>query len=294
MASATRWDLLLALYLSFASSEAFAQAAANPDKPAPDKPAQAETQLTAGGYRKLALGIERTIKPESQEEERFSRHNLVGLLRRDPKFGERAWAPRNLAKGIRITHDIWALQFTFKPVRFIEIDIPDGKGSVQRKLVWYMVYHARNEGDKPVRFTPRFVLHAHDSDKFYDDRVMPLAIPQIQLREDPRRRLLNSVEMGQSEVPPSAQGEDNSVWGVVTWRDIDERTDRFSIFVQGLTNAYRIEELPGQNPDEPGTWKFTRKTLQLNFWRPSDEFYAHEREIRLGIPGDVDYRWVYK
>jgi hypothetical protein len=265
--------------------------------------AEGDAAPVQGGFRRIAPGIERTINPASQEEEKFSRHDLVGLLRLDPAFGERKRLKpaqgeppmtMNLAKNVRLQHDIWALEFTFKPVRFIEVDVPDAAGRVERKLVWYLVYHVKNLGEKPVRFTPRFVLHAHDPNKYYDDRVMPLAVPAIQLREDPRRRLLNSVEISDVEIPPSPEGEDNSVWGVATWRDIDPRTDRFSIFVQGLTNAYRIEEVKGEDPQAPGVWKFTRKTLQLNFWRPSDEYYEHETEIRLGLPGDVDYRWVYK
>ena len=40
--------------------------------------------------------------------------------------------------------------------------------------------------------------------------------------------------------------------------------------------------------------KFLQKTLQINFWRPSDHYHEHEGEIRYGIPGEVDYRWVYR
>jgi hypothetical protein len=49
---------------------------------------------------------------------------------------------------------------------------------------------------------------------------------------------------------------------------------------------------------------FERKTLQLNFWRPGDEYLQDEREIRFGVArgkGDlydvsegVAYRWVYR
>jgi hypothetical protein len=94
--------------------------------------------------------------------------------------------------------------------------------------------------------------------------------------------------------------------------------------VSGLTNAYRWEDPPGAyeralaaskraaavksgtgdqdvpffvpqdvNPVGAGR-KFTRKTLKLNFWRPGDEYYEHEKEFRLGIPGEVDYEWVYR
>ncbi len=38
----------------------------------------------------------------------------------------------------------------------------------------------------------------------------------------------------------------------------------------------------------------TEKTLVLNFWRPGDEFVEDQRVIRYGIPGQVDYSWVYR
>ena len=62
---------------------------------------------------------------------------------------------------------------------------------------------------------------------------------------------------------------------------------------------------PNPKGDPPGTGrKFTRKTLQLNFWRPGDELDQSEREIRFGVapgraefydsPEGVAYRWVYR
>jgi hypothetical protein len=40
--------------------------------------------------------------------------------------------------------------------------------------------------------------------------------------------------------------------------------------------------------------------LQLNFWRPSDEFSTAETDIYLGAPsslgiqGRIDYQWVFR
>jgi hypothetical protein len=133
------------------------------------------------------------------------------------------------------------------------------------------------------------VLHAWDSDTYYPDRIIATAMEAIRKREDPHRQLLNTAQMSETEIEPSPEGEEGGVWGVATWRDIDPGTDRFSIFIKGLTNAYRIKA-----DEQTGGWQgYTRKTLQLNFWRPGDEFFEHEEEIRYGIPGDVDYRWVY-
>ena len=64
--------------------------------------------------------------------------------------------------------------------------------------------------------------------KVYPDRVIPVALDPIRLREDPQRRFLTSVEMCR-EIPV---GE--TLWGVATWEDIDPRIVRFSIYVSGL------------------------------------------------------------
>lgn len=233
---------------------------------------------TPGQFRKLAPGVTRTIPIDKQENETFSRHDIPELLAVDPAFD---WA-----KDVRFGHDIWNLEFTFKPIRFIQVDVPGPGGKVEKKLVWYMVYRVRNLSDQPVDFIPYFVLQSRDGKKFYPDRVLPGATPSIVRREDASRPLADSATIS-GPVPPSGVGEDDGVWGVVTWTDIDPKTDFFSVYVNGLTNAYRWE-------DTPEGRKFARKTLQLNFWRPGDEYDQHEKEIRLGAPGEVDYRWIYR
>jgi hypothetical protein len=245
---------------------------------------------STGPFRNVVPGVERTIDPEDKVAEKTSEHDLLDILKTDPSFGERPWS-NNLAKKIRYQHETWTLEFTFKPVRFIDVDLPNDSGRFDRKSIWYMVYHVRNLGEKPVRFVPRFLLYSWDTKKYYPDRLIPLAIPAIQRREDPRRKLLDSVSISETEVPPWSEDDPVDVYGVATWHDIDPRTDRFSIYLQGLSNAYfwvDDEELA------KGTRKYYRKTLQLNFWRPGDDRFEHEREIRYGIPGEVDYQWIYK
>lgn len=293
-----------------------------------------------GPYRKLAPGVEKTIDPERHIEEAFSRHDMVEILASDPEFGERSYSQgKSIAKDVVFQHDIWALDFTFKPVRMIEVDVPDPEeGHMVRKLIWYLVYHVRNNGkllkrevsqedatvtcqyvdsSDPVRFIPEFVLESWDTGKKYPDRLIPVAIDAIQLREDANREFLDSVGIT-GDIPVSSEGDDQSVWGVATWEDIDPATDHFSVYVKGLTNAYRWTDEKSGTPaaytykaGEPvGTGRtLTHKTLRLNFWRPSDRFYEHDGEIRFGYfehksnarlvvklkPEEkVDYRWDYR
>jgi len=253
-----------------------------------------------GPYRVLAPGVMHSVDPELHEAETVSRHDVVELLAVDPDL---KWA-----KDVPFRRQIWYLDFKFKPMRMILVDIPQPNGRMTQKLLWYMVYNVTNPGkvmpsvqgadgtyqlqdsDQPILFIPEFRLRSHEFGKIYPDRVIPIAMGPIQMREDPRRRFYTSVEM----VRPIKPGE--TVWGVAVWEDIDPRVDRFSVYVNGLTNAYKWEDTPGAyKPGDPigKGRKWLRKTLKLNFWRPGDEYYEHEKEFRYGIPGELDYQWVY-
>jgi hypothetical protein len=243
-------------------------------------------------YRQITRGVITTIDPEQQKEESFSRHDAIELLSKDPEFAEREWSKdKSPAKDVVFRRDVWSLVFSFKPIRFMRVDVPTPEGRMQRKLIWYMVYSLRNPSDKPVPlFTPRFVLEVKEPHKLYPDRLVPVAVPLIRKREDANRPLSNTIEITR-EIPPTPKGQDDSVWGVVTWEDIDPRTDRFSIYIQGLTNAYLWDDPPGafKVGDKPGVGReLYAKTLILNFWRPSDTEHEHEDEIRY-----EGYSWEY-
>jgi hypothetical protein len=293
---------------------------------------------TAPAPRQLAPGVLITIPPSLEPEDTVSTHDLVEvrsnqalqwksefLAASDTLFGK--------SQGVKFRREIWCLEFSFKPMRMIEVDVPQPEGGTERKLVWYLIYSVRNTGQVlrpvadeggvyrpelakggPVRFLPQFVLKSQDREatgeqvsKEYLDRVIPAAVAAINQREMPGQTLLNSVEISEQPIPVSDDRLSRHVWGVATWIDVDPRIDFFSVYVGGLTNAYRWEDLPGQYQvgDPPGKGRhFARKTLQLNFWRPGDELQQHEREIRFGVPlgmaelydvpDGVAYRWVFR
>jgi hypothetical protein len=289
-------------------------------------PAAAQTPAAAqaparGPYRKLAPGIEITIPPDRQENDTFSTHDVIEILNGIPNL---KWTPktepntqtlREIATATVFRTNIWYLEFTFKPMRMLWVDVPQASGKMQRKLIWYMVYHVKNNGqhskpvrkadgtydiqqvDHDVRFMPQFVLESGEYKKAYLDRLIPVAVPAIEQKEDPNRKLLNSVEIGAKPIPVSKDKVDRSVWGVCTWEDVDPRIDSFSVSIQGLTNAYKWTDQPAEFKmgDSPGKGRvLSEKTLVLNFWRPGDEFVEDRRVIRYGMPGQVDYSWVYR
>ena len=305
--SASVWPA--AMLLLWVTCSVYAQEAAT-NEPAAVKPA------AKSPYRQLVPGVMQSVDPMRALEESVSRHDVVELLSVNPKL--------NWARDIPFRHDIWVLDFRFKPMRMIWVDIPQPSGLMQRKLIWYTVYSVTNTGkvmhpvedvdlpyetfqkkqlyqvkmeDRPVQFAPEFLLEGHQHmkeqtgfTKVYPDRVIPVAMLAIRQREDPNRRFLSTVEMCREIAV------DETLWGIATWEDIDPRIVRFSVYVSGLTNAYRWRDLPGeQKQDEVGSGRrLYRKTLRLNFWRPGDEYYEHEEEIRYGVPGGVDYQWVYR
>jgi hypothetical protein len=294
-------------------------------KAAETKPAKTPVPQPTGPFRKLAPGVMIAIPPDRDVGETVSRHDLIEISSAKPEYD---WA-----KNVPFHRQVWSLEFKCKPVRMIWVDLPQPSGKMQRKLIWYMVYSVTNPGktmspvedlpvpyndelatkhnvyevkeeSKPIRFIPEFLLEGRDSlkdnvgfVKVYPDRVIPLAVGAIQMREDPKRRLLTTVEMSQTAEKSRQIAPGQTLWGAATWEDIDPRIDRFSVYVLGLTNAYRWIDPPGEYKagDPPGKGRILlRKTLKLNFWRPSDEYFEHEEEIHYGIPGGVDYQWVYR
>ena len=276
---------------------------------------------TTGPYRALAPGVEITIPADRQEAETVSTKDVMEILHGvpglewTPKFAPETRTLVQMATDTEFRREIWCLELTFKPVRMIWVDVPQASGKMQRKLIWYLVYHVKNTGgnlkpvkkddgtvviepvNREIRFFPTFVLEAHEYNKAYLDRVIPVAIPVIQEKEDPNRKLLDSVEVSSKLLPVSTDLVDKSVWGVATWEDIDPRVDYFSVYAAGLTNAYKWIDKPREfKPGDPPTKgrQLLQKNLMLNFWRPGDRYREDERIIRYGIPGKVDYSWVYR
>jgi hypothetical protein len=301
-------------------------------------------------FKRLAPGIETTVPVQLDAAETYATHELVDITRGIPDL---AWTPNflpktrtllDMAKSTTIHRTIWNLEFTFKPLRMVRVDVPQKDGTMDNKVIWYVVYRVKNNGGhlkprlrdkdeqseaaegqtaitlpkgtfavdkvnevhlpfaaKPstgLKFFPMFVLETHDEQKTksYNDHLVPTAVPVIQRREDPNRKLLNTVEIGKETIQLSTEQIDKSVWGVATWEDVDPRTDYFSIYISGLTNAYRWKDDPEavKTDSPPGTGRtYTRRKLKLNFWRPGDEFLQHEDEIRRE-PSAVDYEWVWR
>lgn len=291
----------------------------------------------------LAPGILRTIPNRVAESSTFNGPLPLVELIQDLQANE--FQPQTfpqsetllaMAKDVILRHPAWAVEFSFKPVRMIEVDVPQPSGVMKRTNVWYMVYRLTNRGERlvptevvdkfghktfvtslapePLRVFPIFNFEGLVRDvetqeferKVYLDRIVPVAIPEIQRRERPPTALLDSVAISRQSIPVTPEGEEGGVWGVAMWTDIDPRIDYFSIFAQGLTSEFQLE-VKGA-----GDFAYQFKTLQLNFWRPGDAHAENENEIRFGVrlvdspieqaeilklygqTEPLDYRWIFR
>jgi hypothetical protein len=176
---------------------------------------------------------------------------------------------------------IWVLNFAYKPLRMMQVDLP-GKG---RLNVHYLYYLIVNKSDQPRMFVPQFSLIT-DTGKRYEDTVMPQAVKNVKYREGSSiDHIYGSVEI-MGMVPTSKkQGVDDAVFGVAVWEDVDPKADRLQIFVTGLSNGQR------QDTSADGKPVIRHKALQLDFLRRGDHYDTKEREITLGEP---PYDWTYR
>lgn len=315
-----------ALGVSLASAQADARK---------DPSSQEQTQFAAG--------VITVIPPAPDPQETFDGpQTLQSLLDAHPEIqfggethpgGEPHFDPRSrtlveMAKEIILRREIFCLEFSFKPLRQIYIDIPRSDGRMQRKLVWYMVYRVRYRGGdlrpagdtlagatvykrmEAIRydsrlFFPMLVLRDNLSDKRFVDRILPTAREKIKVREQITAPLYNSVEISRVKVPFSQDDAAPGVWGIATWDDVDPNLDFVSVEVYGLTNAF---EQDGEGDEAP----YRRKALQLNFYRPGDTMRPTEDLIRFGVPAfedeaeqayilkqygiqeRLDYQWLFR
>lgn len=235
----------------------------------------------------------------------------------------------NMVKGQIFRNQIWSMEFGFKPVRMIGVDLPDGQGQVKTKVVWYLLYYVRylggdlasqpqkdefgNEVYQPSptagltarRFIPGFTLHSTALGKRYESKFIPQAIPLITEKERVGKPVYDAVAIQKVPVQQSTALVSNEVWGVATWTDVDPRTDFFTIEVRGLTNAQRSENVDGKFISK-------QKTLVLYFSRPGDTINELADIIRYGVPAyadaeqqklifskygvqeRLDYQWIYR
>ena len=145
-------------------------------------------------------------------------------------------------------------------------------------------------------FAPGITLVTRDEgqQEIYPDVVLPEIHAEIEKREgiqisggqrNPLKHMVQTV----GPVPPvadevSTDEKDRVIHGVAVWRNVDPKTDYFSVFMTGFSNGYRLVSGPNKE------LLVARKTIVQDFWRPGDQFEQEEREFRF----EGEPRWIYR
>jgi hypothetical protein len=219
-----------------------------------------------------------------------------------------------MSERVILYRDVYQYDFAFTGLRQIKVDVSGADGISRNKNYWYLIYRIRDLDEtlsyEKVKGNPNFDQVSHvlkkgepidAEDRFflprfslegwvyvprekryrkvdYRDTVNPAVTRVIRAQEDPRMILLDGIQMSKVDIPKVRAEAKAGIWGVAIWEDVDPNIDYVSVFVSGLTNAHRIKR------GEDGTISFLRKTLQLNFWRPGDDFEEAKDRVDYGIP----------
>jgi hypothetical protein len=180
---------------------------------------------------------------------------------------------------------LWCLDFKFKDPRIITVDVP-GKG---RRVCWYLWYQVINRTKEPRTFIPDFELVTLDKNTVHHDQVLPRVQEAIRQVEDPTDylKIKNSVTIASEPIPVSKEEAiPKAITGVAIWDDVNPESQRFSIFVSGLSNGWAVTDPVGNDKDPV----VRRKTLQLNFKRLGDKFTIESKDIQFIPPA----QWIYR
>jgi len=195
--------------------------------------------------------------------------------------------------------DIWTLHFRFMDPRVIVEKVP-ARGT---KICWYMIYRVYNldPREEPIVFVPDFELVTLDRHTRHPDEILPSVEEAIRKREDPTGRfgMKNSVTISAEAIPVSKKDAyPRAVTGVAIWTGIDDPipgsktptplTNKFSIFIAGLSNGYTVEE--STDPTGAPVRVIKRKTLQLDFERLGNG----ESTEQSGIRWNGNATWMYR
>ncbi|MCI0703912.1 MAG: hypothetical protein L0241_22875 [Planctomycetia bacterium] len=216
-----------------------------------------------------------------------------------PKVGERKVDPINLPLD---KAGVWTLHFRYKPPRIVQLDGFSKDGKREKKIVWYMWYQVYNlppEGRtaEPVTFLPEFELVTKDLLTNHLDEPQPHIIEQLNKIENPqnhpRLELLSSISIAKRPIPPSLPDAiPLVVTGVAVWTDMAEKapkTNKFSVYITGLSNALATENLVKTRER-----LIKRKTLQINFIRPTDDNKPQITDIRPDDATGPAEQWIYR
>lgn len=193
---------------------------------------------------------------------------------------------------------VWTLNFAYMPPRIATVKVP-GKGD---RTVWYMVYYVYNKTGKPRTIVPTFELVTKDTGgvaaSFLDESEPGAVLEALQKIEDPtgELKLQTSISISKAPIPETADyltpPAVRAVHGIAIWLNVPEKVpdvNNFTIYVSGLTDGLSTKET------DAGKLIVSKKTLQLDFRRPTDSVKSKSNDIKINDNAGLgSERWDYR
>jgi hypothetical protein len=221
---------------------------------------------------------------------------VPGALFAQPNTGEKKIDPIDLPLD---KPGVWTLHFRYKPPRIVTLNGFGKDGKPEKKVVWYMwyqVYNKGKEGEKvePVTFLPEFELVTKDLQRDgLLDEPQPFCLDQLNEIENPQKHpnlnIQSTIAISKRPIPPTLPDAiPRVVTGAAVWTEKAPKTNKFSVYVVGLSNGLATEEL------KDGRKLIKRKTLQINFVRPTDDNKPQITDIRPDDANGPAEQWMYR
>ena len=198
--------------------------------------------------------------------------------------------------------ETWTLHFKYKSPRIHTVDAIDRDKKLVKKDVWYMWFQVANLSGEPQTCLPEFELVTKDLNTTHLDEPQPFIFEQLKKYEDttvtkenPNGTLNFHTTIGISKRPiPPSKPDARLRWvsGIAIWTDLTEKapkTNKFTVYITGLSNGLAVEDIKATNERV-----IKRKTLQINFLRPTDDKRPQVTDI---VPDDQNgpaEKWIYR
>ena len=185
----------------------------------------------------------------------------------------------------------WELDFQPGTPTRIAVKVP---GSDSPKAFWYLPFTVVNNSKDEQQFLPVFEL-VDDTGKVHqsDQNIPAIVFEAIKQREG--KRFLEPLHKATGRILVGAEQAKDSV---AIWPEPLERMGSFTIFATGLSGEAVWYKDGKETPLRQADWVKTkpedagqilRKTLELDYHVPGDEFYqGRDRVIKK------DQRWVMR
>ncbi|HUW81649.1 MAG TPA: hypothetical protein VMZ31_02485 [Phycisphaerae bacterium] len=199
----------------------------------------------------------------------------------------------------------WQFDFEFTAPRRIVVKLP---GHERPQVYWYTIYRATNNTGRDRLLFPAFEVLYQTGDSVgrveADMGTNPAVFAAIKQKHTKAYPFLAEPVLAIGRL---LQGSDNARTSVAIWPPIDERADRFSVYVAGLAGRTELVRNPHYDRSQPETTKaalpdgtevsvtvnprfFTlRKVLRIDY-----EFRGDPEARRSQHPVEAGRSWVMR